>query len=356
MSEPAGEERVGLDSRTLAVLALAALLALGAAVWVIRNTPGGGPPSPSIAAEGWTIDRAQVVTAARPDALPPLVSPRLLSVEEAAAFKIGRRGKYLVAGDLVLGVALASGEACAYPVRVLEWHEVVLHELGGVPLAVTYHPLSGCAAAFDRRLPGRAAPLDLRASGVLWQSTQLLFDAGVSPTSLWSQVTGLPVAGPAAREGAALRRVAVDLTHWGDWVVRHPGTRVIAPDPARADKLKHSPYGSYLGNDLLRFPVDPAPPAGGLPNKARVLAVEAGGEVRVYPHALLAEKTGPEGGEWTTEQGGVALTFRYLPAPTPQHEPAATARAAKGSEAVVVPCFWFAWYATHGGAVRVAGE
>src|SRR5690606_11910250 len=145
-------------------------------------------------------------------------------------------------------------------------------------------------------------------------------DAGASLTNLWSQVTGLPVAGPAAREEvAALRRVAVDLTHWGDWVARHPGTRVIAPDPARADKLKHSPYNSYLGNDLLRFPVHPAPPEGGLANKARVLAVAAGGEERVYPYALLAEKTGPGGGEWTTEQGGVALTFRYLPAPTPQH-------------------------------------
>ncbi len=339
-------------------LGVALLLAVGAAVHVIRRASLAVAPPEPVDFAGWTIPQATVVAAAPRHAIPPLVEPRTLSLEEAASFKIGRRGKYLVGGDLVVGVAVGE-DACAYPVRVLEWHEVVQHDLGGVPLAVTYHPLSGAAAAFDRRLPGRSRPLDLRASGLLWQSTLLLVDAApvgaaAAEESLWSQVLGRAVAGPAAADPARLSRVACELTHWSDWAARHPRTRVIAPDPARISRLKQSPYGSYLGNDLLQFPVDPAPPEGGLPNKERVLAVEAGGLRQVYPYSLIEARAA--GGQWQVEQGGVALTFRWLPSPVPPHPPAATVIRPDGEPLrETVPCYWFAWYAVHGGEVELAG-
>ena len=49
----------------------------------------------------------------------------------------GEVGRLLKASDRVLGVAL-NGEAKAYPVRILNWHEVVNDSVGGRPVLVSW--------------------------------------------------------------------------------------------------------------------------------------------------------------------------------------------------------------------------
>ena len=41
------------------------------------------------------------------------------------------------------------GRARAYPLRVMDWHEVVNDTLGGVHLAVTWSPLCGAAVPWQ---------------------------------------------------------------------------------------------------------------------------------------------------------------------------------------------------------------
>ena len=91
-----------------------------------------------------------------------------------------------------------------------------------------------------------------------------------------------------------------------------------------------------------RTPVDPAPPADGLAPKARVVAVTAGGERRVYAYSGIANRCDASG-QWTDELGGVALIFEYsadsetvMVAPDPPDAPIE-----------VEYSFWFAWYAMY---------
>ena len=49
---------------------------------------------------------------------------------------------------------VVGGDARAYPLRVLLFHEIVNDVVGGVPVLVTYCPLCNSGVVFDRRLDG----------------------------------------------------------------------------------------------------------------------------------------------------------------------------------------------------------
>ncbi len=63
------------------------------------------------------------------DAISALTRPRFVAAEEA-------RGR-LKDSDRVLGVFL-NGEAKAYPIRILNWHELVNDQAGGQPTLVSW--------------------------------------------------------------------------------------------------------------------------------------------------------------------------------------------------------------------------
>jgi hypothetical protein len=64
----------------------------------------------------------------RKDGIPALTNPR--HVPAAAA-------NYLTPDDLVLGLVVR-GEARAYPLRIMDWHEMVNDVVGGVPISIAY--------------------------------------------------------------------------------------------------------------------------------------------------------------------------------------------------------------------------
>ncbi len=50
---------------------------------------------------------------------------------------------------------IINGDARAYPLHILLWHEIVNETISGVPGLVPYCPLCNSGVAFDRRLGGR---------------------------------------------------------------------------------------------------------------------------------------------------------------------------------------------------------
>ena len=62
------------------------------------------------------------------DGIPAILKPKIVAPGEAA---------YLEDSDVVIGVKIGS-EARAYPIKVLNWHEVVNDTIGGVPVVVTF--------------------------------------------------------------------------------------------------------------------------------------------------------------------------------------------------------------------------
>jgi len=255
---PAGAPRRGLRGAAWVAVVVAVFFAAVAFVQIraVLRVAENRPVNDGFDLVNLTVPRDLVVVSGLPrDGLAPLVQPPLLSPARVDSLNRAVRGKYLTPDDRVLGVILG-GVARAYPLRVLDWHEVALDTLGGVPVAVCWHALSGTAVVLDRR-HGREV-LAFGVSGLLYNSHHLLYDR--RSESLWAPLLARAVAGSAA--GDTLAYLPHALMRWDDWRAAHPATTV--PDPADSLRLSYerSPYGNYDGADLLRFPVAPLPALG----------------------------------------------------------------------------------------------
>ncbi|HPC82367.1 MAG TPA: DUF3179 domain-containing (seleno)protein [Thermoanaerobaculaceae bacterium] len=296
---------------------------------------GRDPRSYGFAMQPALVPTEAVVAAGLPkDGLPALHDPRVWTLAEFdAAAAARRRGKLLVGEDRVIGVVLG-GKARAYPLRVLVWHEVVNDSLGGVPILVSYHALSG-AAVVARRPPGKVFGF----SGLLLDSSALVYERTPAGTgeSLWSPLLLAAVTGPAV--GTELEPLPSALVTWRRWRENRPDTTVLAPDPRLVKEYRREPYVSYLGNDELRFPVRrELPPELGLGRKTPVLAVRLGGRWLAVPHPVAARRASA-GGVATLEHAGTKLEVRLETRP-PTLE-------LVGSELPTVHAFAFAWHALH---------
>ena len=285
-----------------------------------------------------------IVRAMNRDGVMALNDPTMVDAAEVDRFNREERGKMLVPDDRVIGVEIA-GEARAYPLRLMRWHEVVNDVVGGVAIAVTYSPLCDSVAVFGRVIDGRE--VDLGVSGLLYNSNTLLYDrsAGASATPLWTQLDGKPVAGaaPASQPRLPLRRAS--LTTWDDWRARHPETAVLAPLPEMKMLYKRDPYHSYFGSDLLRFPVDPLPPAGGLWLKDRLVIVTVDGEDAAFSLSDLAAAAGTPVGAYEVRVRDLPLRISFdAEVGVADVEPLADPWRLEA----VRSAFWFCWYSLEG--------
>jgi hypothetical protein len=243
-----------------------------------------------------SVPRDQIVYGARMDSIPPLTNPPTVQGSAVDGLNLLYRHKYhhkfVVTGDRVVGVTL-NGESRAYQLKVLQWHEVVNDTLGGVPIAVTYSPLSDSVVVFDRRVGSKTEVF--ASSGLLYNSNTLLTDqqqAGASAASLWSQLGRKALSGWAA--GQELTPLPCELTHWGDWYVRHPETTLLSTDTGAERDYTQNAYGPYFDRRKLRFPVQPQLPAGSLVEPfARGVAYAAGGAWEAYSYPAIAGTAQP---------------------------------------------------------------
>lgn len=330
------------------VLALAGLLMLavlgwhGIRVYQAYQLRDGGTPPPHLV-NGFDLGAAAVPASEiqvrlKADGLRALDSPKATSLDEVHE-AWGRR--YLVSSDAVIGVRIA-GQARAYPLRVLNWHEVVNDDLGGTPIAVTYNGLCDSSVVYDRRLGEET--LVLRHSGMIHNSNALLFDErqDVRRSSLWGQLRGRAVSGPLLdRE---LTRLACVVTTVGDWFQRYPESTIVPGLPSLYRKCyRAQPYGTYLLRRELRFPVDPLPPEGGHDGFEPVVVLHAPTRAPQMFYATDIVARADEEGFWQTElQEGLPVRFRVLPRQPYQSSHFITVEAPP--KVAVTYARYFAWY------------
>jgi hypothetical protein len=156
-----------------------------------------------------SISEDDFVTLMPVDAIAAILQPRF---EEPS---------WLSPEDLVLGVAMG-GEARAYPIRILNWHEIVNDVVGGLPIAATYCPLCATGMVYDRRVEGQV--LTFRVSGKLYRNDLVMVDTETG--SLWPQILGRAATGPL--RGADLALIPSWTTTLGAWREAHPDTLVLA--------------------------------------------------------------------------------------------------------------------------------
>ena len=259
------------------------------------------------------------------DGIPPLDDPKLLSAE---------RADYLGAEDAVFGLQV-NGEARAYPLRILDWHELANDTVGGVPLALAYCTLCGSGIAYDRRLPdGRT--LTFSTSGLLDRSNTLMLDRETG--TLWNQLTGRPVLGPLAEDGdLELARHPLVVDTWGRWSGRHPATGVLSLETGHERNYEPgNPYGGYFASPRKLFPVFEG--RDDLPSKERVFGLVRDGAAKAWPIALLAQasvrndRIGDEEIVLVTQGGAIAVDGQHEALGPVRYEAGAAVRASASGD------------------------
>jgi hypothetical protein len=212
----------------------------------------------------------------RKDSIPALTNPVLIVADAAT---------YLANDDLVFGVEI-NGDARAYPLRIMNWHEMFNDVIGGVPVSLAYCTLCGSGILFETEVEGRDRPFVFGSSGFLYRSNKLMYDEGTY--SLWNQFTGRPVVGKLTGSGIELKTRPVVITTWDDWRNTHPETRVLSLETGHArDYSAGAAYGSYFGSAELMFPalVDET----SLKAKDYVFALRGAGLEKAWPLSLFEE-------------------------------------------------------------------
>jgi hypothetical protein len=177
------------------------------------------------------------------DGIPALVNPTLIPPSEA---------DYITPDELVFGVEI-NGDTRAYPLRMMDWHEMFNDVIGGVPVALAYCTLCGSGILFETDVAGREAPFEFGSSGFLYRSNKLMFDRETD--TLWNQFTGKPVAGKLVGADIELKVRPVAITSWAKWLARHPETTVLSLDTGfDRDYTPGKPYASYFDSPDLMFP------------------------------------------------------------------------------------------------------
>ena len=209
------------------------------------------------------------------DGIPALTNPDLLPTDEAG---------YLSDDELVFGVKI-NGDARAYPLRIMDWHEMFNDVIGGVPVSLAYCTLCGSGILFETAVPAQGEAFVFGSSGFLYRSNKLMYDQRTY--SLWNQFTGRPVVGPLAHSGIELKTRPVAITSWAAWRAANPATRVLSLETGHLrDYSPGAPYGDYFASPRLMFPALVADTA--LKPKDYVFALRSSGTEKAWPLSRFA--------------------------------------------------------------------
>ncbi len=175
-----------------------------------------------------------------PDGIPSIDEPKFVKASEAG---------FVSNSDIVIGLEI-NGDARAYPLFILVWHEIVNDEVGGVPVAVTYCPLCYTNQVFERTINGNV--VEFGTSGKLYNSNLVMYDRMTG--SYWSQALGIAITGELT--GSQLNIVPFDVISFGDWKEIHPQSLVLSTETGHLRSYGVDPYGNYYTDKRVIFPVE----------------------------------------------------------------------------------------------------
>jgi len=256
------------------------------------------------------------------DGIPSIDDPKFLKV---------RNVDFMEDEDRVLGIII-NGVSKAYPIKILNWHEIVNDSIGDVFYSITYCPLCGTGMAFNRRINSQV--LSFGVSGLLYNSDVLLYDRETE--SLWSQLLSKAVTGQ--HKGTILKMLPVLHTTWSDWKRFHPSSLVLSKNTGYWRTYTRDPYSGYEKSKHLFFPVFNKAPTKYHP-KERVLGLSINGVHKAYPFIELNKHD-----KKIFEDTVNGKTFSIHWNKTQQ---SGYLKDADGVMVPVVQSYWFAWYAFH---------
>ncbi len=199
--------------------------------------------------------------------------------------------------NLIMGVAI-NGEARAYPLAIMMWHQIVNDELGGVPVLVTFCRLCGTGLVYDRVVDNKQLTFGM--SGLIYRADILLYDKETN--SLWSRFLDESVAGPS--QGQPIFDLPYRITSLAEWKQLYPESTVISRNTGFDIDYSKTPSGtSSLGESVFAA----------MPTELRyhpdmpVIGVSRNGKAKAYPAGEVLISAG----KVTDQFGGANLTIEY---------------------------------------------
>lgn len=222
-----------------------------------------------------TINLAEIQHGGPPkDGIPAIDRPRFDTASQAR--------DWLAPQEPVIVLRL-SGQARAYPLQILMYHEIVNDVVAGIPVAVTFCPLCNASLVFDRRVGSRI--LDFGTTGRLRKSDLVMYDRQTE--TWWQQFTGQAIVGALA--GTQLKMLTAEVVAFEAFRAAYPLGEVLSRRTGHTRPYGSNPYRGYdrVGQNPFLFddPVDAR-----LPAMERVLAVMLGGRTRLHPFAQLEKQ------------------------------------------------------------------
>ena len=253
--------------------------------------------------EGWSktdfqkrsIEWSEILSGGPPkDGIPAIDHPEFTAVGQ---------DRQIAANEPVIGLEI-DGDARAYPIRILIWHEIVNDVVGGVPVAVTYCPLCNAAIVFDARVAGK--PHTFGTTGKLRNSDLVMYDRETE--SWWQQFTGEAIVGK--MNGTMLRSLPARLESFAEFKQRHPEGRLLVPKDASVRAYGRNPYEGYDTTTIPFLYRGPMP--SGINAMARVVVVRDAGAANAVTLDLVRRHKRIEWGEYvlTWRDGQVSALDR----------------------------------------------
>ncbi|MBL1197485.1 MAG: DUF3179 domain-containing protein, partial [Chloroflexi bacterium] len=141
------------------------------------------------------------------DGIPAVDDPKYISTSEA--------DEWLKDVEPIALVEI-NGQARAFPIQILIWHEIVNAEVGGQPVSVTFCPLCNTAIAFNRELDSLV--MDFGTTGRLRFSNLVMYDRQTE--TWWQQATGEAIIGE--QVGKQLEYLPLSMISWQQFKDNYP--------------------------------------------------------------------------------------------------------------------------------------
>ena len=219
----------------------------------LNSIRGGGPPK---------------------DGIPAIDNPKFDSVSYAT--------QWIDPLEPVIAIEV-DGEAKAYPLQILTYHEIVNDEISGIPVSVTFCPLCNASIVFDRRHGDEL--LDFGTTGLLRMSDLVMYDRQTE--SWWQQFSGKAIVGKYV--GDELARIPSSIISYQSFVDSYPEGKVLNRETGFSRPYGRNPYSGYDKIDQRPFLFD-RKIDDRLPPMERVLGITHQQHNKIYPFATLKEQ------------------------------------------------------------------
>ncbi len=219
--------------------------------------------------DDWLIPTELVMAGGSSGGVPALYYPEMISTTGSGLFE----QSHLNPAGRVLGVKLGK-ESRAYPLSMLNYHEVINDSIGSKKFVVTYCPLTGTGISWDKEIDGQ--DLEFYVSGLVFNGNVIPGDHQTN--SLWSQMKMKCVNGDLiGTEAELLTSLETTL---GNWLIMYPGTKFVSSESGYDFDYSIYPYDNYREEEYLSYPVRYIDKR--LHPKERVHGVVINDKVKVY--------------------------------------------------------------------------